>query len=92
MVVLDELHFPAKESVTDVIGGSGTSGKLVHVPLDSEGSAWVTRYRSAILGARLFQAKSASSTIGWIIRIGYDFPNRARAQLERWNTSLVRQY
>ena len=28
MVVLDELHFPDRESLYDVLGGSGTYGKL----------------------------------------------------------------
>lgn len=58
MIVLDELQLPAKESVTDIVGGSGTYGKLVHVPLNLEGSASATRYHSA------------SSMIGWMIRIG----------------------
>ena len=36
MVVLDELQFPSKESVTGVVGGSGTYGKFEPARLAEE--------------------------------------------------------
>lgn len=40
------------------------------------------------LGARLFQPKRKSLSIGWTIRAGKDFPNRIKSKLEAWNTTF----
>jgi sugar/nucleoside kinase (ribokinase family) len=43
----------------------------------------------AILGARLFRPPPASSSIGWLLRLGDDFPEDVRLQLESWGCSTV---
>jgi len=43
----------------------------------------------AALGARLFSPPPLSSTIGWIVDMGSDFPPQILDQLNQWQTSCV---
>lgn len=43
----------------------------------------------AALGARLFSPPPISSTVGWIVDVGNDFPPEVFTQLEQWQTSCL---
>ena len=42
-----------------------------------------------ILGARLFAGLADSTSIGWIVRAGKDFPISAKKRLDGWKTTLL---
>lgn len=43
----------------------------------------------ATLGARLFLPPPLSASLGWNIRVGYDFPPATQAKLESWDLTLI---
>ncbi|KAJ0423931.1 Ribokinase-like protein [Aspergillus carlsbadensis] len=43
----------------------------------------------ATLGARLFLPRPASRSVGWMLHVGYDFPECTRESLEKWDVRLV---
>lgn len=43
----------------------------------------------AALGARLVAGRDESSSVGWIVDVGSDFPATFKTELESWNTSCV---
>ena len=48
----------------------------------------VLTFQGGTLGARLFQSLNKSPSIGWIIRVGEDFPIAIRSNLESWRITL----
>lgn len=43
----------------------------------------------ATLGARLFLPPPSSPTLGWLIKVGNDFPGSVKEQLASWGATLL---
>ena len=91
LLVLDEIRFPNRKPLTDVLGGSGAYGLIPYPP---HIATFIYNYplltwKAATLGARLFLPQPRSFSLGWMIHIGNDFPMNIRAQLRSWNATLV---
>lgn len=92
LVVLDEIRFPDQEPVTDVLGGSGVYGRitlLLALMLRMECGILADAERLATLGARLFLVHPETSSLGWMIHAGFDFPETIEEELRRWNTAMT---
>lgn len=84
MLVLDELRFPSRPTLHDVVGGSGACSQ-------SQSFCWpfrsLTRHQGT-LGARLFNPYPQSRLTGCIVMAGNDFPDSVTLGLQRWSMSL----
>src|SRR5947209_2687351 len=87
MAVLDELNF-ATESFTDVLGGSGTYSRICQSS-QSDSSKFVNPIALGTMGARLFRPFQDSTSVGWMIRVGDDFPPSVKTLLESWKCVLL---
>jgi hypothetical protein len=90
LVVLDEIRFPNRKPLTNVLGGSGAYGLfylLIYQYLLEDSQ--IPNIPLATLGARLFLPSPQSRSIVWPINIGNDFPEPITKLLQSWNTQLV---
>ncbi|KAJ5958698.1 uncharacterized protein N7479_005848 [Penicillium vulpinum] len=88
LVVLDEIRFPKRKPLTNVLGGSGAYGWFcLYFDLNNQISDRFVFL--ATLGARLFLPSPLSRSLAWPIRIGNDFPDPIAELLHSWDTNLV---
>ena len=87
LVVLDEIRFPNRAPLNDVLGGSGTYGEV----LDYRSNIMTAQLTSAVatLGARLFLPPPSCPTLGWMINVGNDFSDSVKEQLASWGTTSL---
>ncbi len=92
LVVLDEIRFPNRDPLTNVLGGSGAYGWFLiivchQIGVHAHGIDIVLFI--ATLGARLFLPAPSSHSVGWMLHIGNDFPATTLDFIASWNTRLI---
>lgn len=105
MLIIDEIHYgemSQKPTVYNIIGGAGTYSALgcrlfcpeknsAYVNLDSHHQNQIQSsiQQDSIPLPKLRFWPGNSHQIGWIVDVGYDFPDAIKTEIEGWDTGVV---
>ena len=87
LAVLDDIHFSDGKTVKDVRGGSAGFCKTAQSLQSASRVSWLTMIGS--VGAHLVTSAEEAKSILWLIRVGWDFPEDVKKQIDTWSVNVV---